>query len=330
MSKYSGRGRVLAAVLAGLMLVATSGAALHAQAGYPERPVRIVLPYGPGGVADVTMRLIAQQLSERMGKNFYIENRPGAGGIIAGRAVLSSPADGYTFFLTGNGNAISESLFKSLPYSMDKDFTSVATLAQFEILLATNANSNLKSIADVIAAAKAHPGKINFGTIATGSTQNLSAELFRMTTGVKVTMVPYHTTPELMNAITRGDVDVGFDYYAAMRPMIDAKKIRVIATTGDAQDPLLPGVPTVKASGYPDYVVTSWNAVSARMGTPKEIINKVNDEINAILKTDLIKSRMAQLGMQPYISTPAQMDARMRDDTAKWRAVIDKVGIPKM
>ena len=329
MSKCNGRARILAVALAGLMLVA-GGAALHAQARYPERPVRIVLPYGPGGVADVTMRLVAQQLSDRMGKNFYIENRPGAGGIIAGRAVLSSAADGYTFFLTGNGNAISESLFKSLPYSMDKDFTSVATLAQFEILLATNANSKLKSIADVVAAAKARPGKVNFGTIATGSTQNLSAELFRMTTGIKVTMVPYHTTPELMNAITRGDVDVGFDYFAAMRPMIDAKKIRVIATTGEAPDPRLPGVPTVKASGYPDYVVTSWNAVSARMGTPKDIINKVNGEINAILKTDLIKSRMAQLGMEPYISTPAQMDARMRDDAAKWRVVIDKAGIPKM
>lgn len=265
-----------------------------------------------------------------MGENFFIENRPGAGGIIAAKAALASPADGYTLFLTGNGNAISESLFKSLPYNVNKDFTSVATLAQFEILLATKAGSKFTFLRKLVAYAKAHPGKLNFGTIAVGSRQNLSAELFRMLTGIKVTLVAYRTTPQLVNAIIRGDVNVGFDYYAVLRPMIDAKKIRVIATTGDHPDPQLPGVPTAKASGYPKFVVTSLNAVSARAGTPRAIIKKLNSEIDAVLKIPLIKSRMAKLGMEPYVSTPAQMDARTHSDAKKWRVVIDKAGIPKM
>lgn len=329
MLKYRNHGRVLMAFLAGFGILAAAGVS-QAQAKYPDKPVRILLPYGPGGVADVTMRLIAKELTQRMGENFFIENRPGAGGIIAAKAAMASPADGYTLFLTGNGNAISESLFKSLPYNVNKDFTSVATLAQFEILLATKTGSKFTSLKKLVAYAKAHPGKLNFGTIAVGSTQNLSAELFRMLTGIKVTLVAYRTTPQLMNAIIRGDVNVGFDYYAALRPMIDAKKIRIIATTGDHPDPQLPGVPSAKASGYPKFVVTSWNAVSARAGTPRAIIKKLNSEINAVLKMPLIRSRMAKLGMQPYVSTPAQMTARMHSDARKWRVVIDKAGIPKM
>jgi putative tricarboxylic transport membrane protein len=323
------RAYAVAIACAAALLAVAGPAEAQSAAEYPHKPVRIILPYGPGGVADVTTRLIAQQLTERMGENFYIENRPGAGGINAARAALSSPADGYTLFLTGNASAISESLFKSLPYNVSKDFTSIATLAQFEILLATKADSQVNSVARLVADARAHPGKLNFGTIAVGSTQNLSAEMFRMLTGVKVALVTYRTTPDLVTAITRGDVNVGFDYYAAMRAMIAAKKIKIIATTGDHPDPQLPGVPTIKDSGYPGYVVTSWNALSGRAGTPKPIVSKLNSEINAVLTLPLIKSRMAQLGMEPFVSTPEQMDDRMQSDAKKWREVIEKAGIPK-
>ncbi len=316
------------ALSAAIFVLCAYGAA-QAQSHYPDKPVRLILPYGPGGIADVTTRLVAQKLSEKMGENFFIENKPGAGGVIAARAALSALPDGYTFFETGNGSAISQSLFKTPPYNILKDFTPVAMLAEFEMLLVTRANSKLDTIQKVVAYAKAHPGKLNFGAINVGSTQNLSAQLFRMTAGIKTVMVTYRTTPELFSAILRGDVDVGFDFLAPLRPMINSKKIKVIATSGSHPNPELPGVPTVKDSGYPDYVVTSWNGLSGPAGVPKEIANKLNSEINSVLKMPDVKKRMALLGMEPMLGSPEQMNERMKHDIAKWRKVIEATGMPK-
>ncbi len=303
--------------------------AAQAQANYPDRPVRIILPYGPGGVADVSTRLVAAKLSERMAQNFFIDNRPGAGGIVAAKAALNFPTDGYTLYLSGNGAAISESLFSSLPFDITRDFTAVSLLAQFDILLATKMDTQFDTVQKLVAYAKQNPGKLNFGTIAVGSTQNLSAELFKMVTGVNAAFVNFRTTPDLMTAIVRGDVDVGFDYYAALSPMVTSKQIRIIATSGDKPSPLFTGVPTVKDSGYPDYVVTSWNALSVRAGTPADIIAKLNSEIGAVLQMSEIRAQMADLGMEPLVSTPEAMTQRMKTDVEKWRVVIDKAGIPK-
>ncbi len=307
----------------------TFGRGTRAQANYPERPVRIILPYGPGGVADVSTRLVAAKLSERMGQNFFIDNRPGAGGIVAAKAALSLPADGYTLYLSGNGAAISESLFAALPFDITRDFSSVSLLAQFDMLLATKMDTRFDSVQKLVAYGKQNPGKLNFGSIAVGSTQNLSAELFKMVTGVNAAVVTFRTTPELMTAIQRGDVDVGFDYYAAFSPMVVGKQIKIIATSGDKPSPLFTGVPTVKDSGYPDYVVTSWNALSVRAGTPAAIIAKLNSEISAVLQMPEIGEKMANLGMEPLASTPEALTQRLNADAAKWRAVIDKAGIPK-
>jgi tripartite-type tricarboxylate transporter receptor subunit TctC len=306
-----------------------TGSMARAETKYPAKPVRIILPYGPGGVADVTTRMIAQKLSDRMGETFFIDNRPGAGGIVGAKAALSYPRDGYTLFLTGNGATISESLFKSLPYSVVKDFTSVALLAQFDILLTTKADSQLDTVEKVVAYAKANPEKLNFGSIALGSTQNLSAALFAMATGIKVSLVTFRTTPELVSAIIRGDIDVGFDYYAALRSVVEGKQIKVIATSGDHPDPQLAGVPTVKDSGYPEYVVTSWNSLSAPAGVPPEIVSQLNREVNAALKTPEIAARMADFGMEPLQSAPDDVSARLVKDIEKWRVVIEKAGIQK-
>src|SRR5262245_37991676 len=191
------RSRALwSAMILAVASVASAGAA-QAQANYPDKPVRIVLPYGPGGVADVTTRLVAQKLSERMGQNFFIENRPGAGGIIGARTALSYPPDGYTLYLAGNGSAISVTLFKSLPFSVTRDFTPISALAQFPMLLATKADSKFDTVEKLVAYGKANPGKLNFGTVAVGSTQNLSAELFKLTTRVDAPVIIYRTTPDL-------------------------------------------------------------------------------------------------------------------------------------
>jgi len=300
----------------------------RSQSAYPDKPVHVILPYGAGGVADVTTRLVAQKLSERMGQNFVIDNRPGAGGIAAAKAVMSSPADGYTLFLTGNGMAINQSLFKTPPYNAVADFTPVALLAEFEMLLVTKADSQFAKLADLVAYAKANPGKLNFGAINVGSTQNLSAELFRMVSGAQVTLVTYRTTPDLVTAVMRGDVDLAFDYLAALRPSIAGKQIKVLATSGAHDDPQLPGVPTARDSGYPDYLVTSWNGLSGPAGMPTEIATKLNGEIEIVLKLPEVKERMAALGMEPMLGTPQQLNERMKQDIEKWRVVIEKAGIP--
>lgn len=320
--------RITASAIAALM-TATLSLAAQAQANYPDRPVRIILPYGPGGVADVSTRLVAAKLSERMGQNFFVDNRPGAGGIVGAKGALSFPADGYTFYLSGNGAAISESLFASLPFSITRDFSPVSLLAQFDMLLATKMDTQFDTVQKLVAYGKANPGKMNFGTIAVGSTQNLSAELFKMVTGVNAAVVTFRTTPELMTAIARGDVDVGFDYYAAFSPMVAGKQMKIIATSGDKPSPLFTGVPTVKDSGYPDYVVTSWNAISVRAGTPADIIAKLNGEFSTVLKMPEIGAQMAELGMEPLASTPEELTQRLKADADKWRMVIDKAGIPK-
>ncbi len=317
------------AIISGLGLGLSCGSSARAETGFPSKPVRIILPYGPGGIADVTMRIVAQKLTERLGQNFFIDNRPGAGAIPAAKAVLSFPHDGYTIFMSGNGSAISESLFKALPFSALNDFSSVAMLAQFDMLLAAGADSKLDTVEKIVAYGKANPGKLNFGSIAVGSTQNLSATLFGMVTGIKATIVTFRTTPELASAMMRGEIDVGFDYYAALRSVIDGKKIKVIATSGDHANPRFPGVPTVKDSGYPDYVVTSWNALSVPTGTPKDIVTKLNSEVNAVLKLPEVQAKMADFGMEPTPKLPEDMTARMKNDIEKWRKVIEAAGIPK-
>lgn len=318
----------LSVVTALCALIASVGLS-QAQTNYPDKPVRIMVPYGAGGVADVTTRLVAQKLSEQMGQSFVIENRPGAGGIVGAKAVLASPADGYTLFLAGNGSAISESLFKALPFNVVRDFAPVSALAQFDMLLATKSDSQLETVAKIVAFAKTNPGKLNFGTIATGSTQHLSAELFKMTTRAQAPIIIYKTTPELVTAILRGDVDVGFDYYAAFAPTIVNKQMKVIATSGEQKSPQLPDAPTVKESGYPDYVVTSWNALQGPAGIPKDVVTKLNEQVVAVLKMPEIQKRMGDLGMQPMIGSPEFLEERMKADIAKWAKVIQAAGIEK-
>ena len=192
----------------------------RSQPGFPAKPIHIFIPYGPGGVADLTMRLLAQKLTERTKQQVVIENRPGAGGLLSAKEVLKAPPDGYTLDVIGNGQAIAMSLFKTRPYNVLTEFTFVSITARFEMLLAVKADSPLKTLQDVVAAARKNPGKLNFGAINPGSTQNLSAHLLKQVSGVDVTIVPYKTTPDLVTSVLRGDVDVGFDFYAGLQAVI--------------------------------------------------------------------------------------------------------------
>jgi tripartite-type tricarboxylate transporter receptor subunit TctC len=316
-------------LLAAVALATPALAVISGPGGYPNRPVHILVPYGPGGVADTTTRLLAQKLNERLGQTFVIENRPGAGGIVASKAGATAAPDGYTLTLTGNGTAIAKSLFKSIPYDVLRDFKSVSVMAWLDLMIATKADGPLKTVSDIVAAAKKNPGKLNFGAIAIGSTQQLSAELFRLTGDIKVTMVTFRTTPDLITALLRGDVDVGFDYLAGFRASLNANQLRAVASTGEKRSPSTPDVPTVKESGMPDYVVTSWNAVSAPAGTPDDIVQFLSKEIRDALKAPDIQEKALQFGLDARGTTPEEMQARMRADIEKWGAVIAKAGIEK-
>jgi tripartite-type tricarboxylate transporter receptor subunit TctC len=315
--------------LAAAAVFAVLGGGALAAADYPTKPVRVFVPYGPGGVGDLTMRLLADKLGDQLKQQFVIENRPGAGGIASATQVLRARADGYTLGEIGNGQAISASLFTQLPFDVLKDFTPVSVAASFEMLLAVPGNSPYKSLTDVVDAAKKNPGKLNLGAINPGSTQNLSAHLFQQVTGAEFTVVTYRTTPELVTALLRGDVDLGFDYYAGFISEIGGGKLRIIATSGEERDPLLKDIPTAKEGGFPQYVVTSWNGVAGPAGLPDEIVQTLNLQINRALAAPDLQDKARGLGIEARASTPQQMRDRMAADVAKWRAVLDKAGIPK-
>src|ERR1700732_2152217 len=296
---------------------------------FPAKAIQIFMPYGAGGVADLTMRLLAQKLTERTKQQVVIENRPGAGGLLAAKEVLRAPPDGYTLGVIGNGQAIGMSLFKTRPYNVLTDFTFVSMMARFEMLLAVKADSPLKTLQDVVTAARKDPGKLNFGAINPGSTQNLSAHLLKQVSGVDVAIVPYKTTPDLVTAVLRGDVDVGFDFYAGLQALISDNQVRIIATSGEERNPLLRDVPTANESGFPEYVVTSWNGLAAAAGMPAANFTSLNQLINTALADPAVLATASTLGMDARGSTPEEMRDRMAADVKKWAAVIEKAGIEK-
>ncbi len=297
--------------------------------GYPNKPVRVIVPFGPGGVADVTTRLVADKLGEKLGQRFIVENAPGAGGIAAARAAISGGNDGYTIALLTNGTAISVPLFKSLPFDPLKDFTPISSVGYFDTMFIVNTESKFKTLQDFIGSAKEKPGTLNVGTITPGSTQHLTAELFKSTAGIDFVIVPFRTTGEAVVALLRNDVQMVVDFYAALRPGLTDNKTRALAWTGAKPSAALPNVPTVAQSGVPGFEVVSWNAFYAPAGTPADVIAKLNGALQTVLVDADLKKRALELGIETKASTPAEIDARMKADIAKWGSVVDKAGIAK-
>ena len=314
--------------IAAIFLAALPRSAL-AQNDYPNRPVSLIVPYAAGGVADVAMRMLGDKLSTRLGQQFVIENRPGAGGIVAAQAAASALGDGYTLLMTGNNTAIAAALFKSLPYNVLTDFASISTAAFFDLLVVTRAGSPLHSVKDVIAAARANPGKLNIGTINPGSTQNLAAELFISTAEIKAAIVPFRTSPDMAGALLRGDIDVAFEFYAAVHGLLADNKLVALASAGPSRTAYLPQVPTVIEGGLKDYEVTSWNGLSAPAATPARIIATLNKAVKEVIPSSDIQTRSTEMGMAMRWSTSEEMTARMKADMSKWSAVIEKAGIAK-
>jgi len=301
----------------------------RAQQNYPSRPIRFVLPFAAGGVADITSRLAAEKLGEKLGQRIVIDNQPGPGGISAARSVLSAPPDGYTLGLVSNGTAISVAIYNALPFDPVKDFATISTLGTFDLVFATNADSQFRTLQDFIKTAREQPGKLNVGTIAVGSTQHLGAELFKSTAGLDFQIIPYRGTPEVIIALLRNDVQLMDDFYAPMKGSLLDNKIRPVATSGTARTSYLPAVPTVQESGVAGYDVTSWNGIFARSGTPVEIINLLNGKVREVVAMADVKAKYAELGVEATASTPEELKARIEADIKKWAAVVEKAGIPK-
>jgi tripartite-type tricarboxylate transporter receptor subunit TctC len=301
----------------------------RAEAPYPNRPVRIVVPFAAGGVADTTARIVADRLSEKLGQRFYVENQPGAGGITAARTVIASAPDGYTLALLTNGTAVSVSLFEKLPFDPLKDFAAVSSLGFFDFVLCTSASSGFKTLAEFIAAARAKPGALNVGTINVGSTQNLSAELFKTAAGIDFTIVPYRGTPEAEVSLLQGNIALLIDSYSALKGNIADGKFRALASSGAARSETTPDIPTVQESGVSEYDVVSWNALFAPARTPGEVIKTLNGALQDILGDAETKKRLLVLGIEAKASTPETIEARLKSDIDKWRAVIEKAKIPK-
>ncbi len=318
-----------ALLIAPLFCALWSTGAAQAQGAYPNKPVRVIVPFGPGGVADVTTRLVADKLGEKLGQRFIVENAPGAGGIAAARAATSGGNDGYTIALLTNGTAISVPLFKSLPFDPLKDFVPISSVGYFDTLLIVNAESQFKTLQDFIKAAKEKPGTLNVGTINPGSTQHLTAELLKSTAGTNFVIVPFRTTGEAVIALLRNDVQLVVDFYAALRPGLSDNKTRALAWTGPKSSEALPNVPTVQQSGVAGFEVVSWNALYAPAGTPPAVIDILNRALRDVLSNPDVKKRALELGIETKASSPAEVDARMKADIQKWSQVIEKAGIAK-
>jgi tripartite-type tricarboxylate transporter receptor subunit TctC len=301
----------------------------RAEGLYPTRPVRIVVPFAAGGVADTTARLVSERLGAKFGGRFYIENQPGAGGIVAARSVISAPPDGYTLALLSNGTAVSVSLFKTLPFDPLKDFTPISSLGTFDFIFATSAASPFRTLGDFIAAARQKPGALNVGTIAVGSTQHLAAELFKTAAGLDVVIIPHRGAPELQVSLLQGDLALAIDSFSALKGNLVDGKLRALASSGPVRGPVTPDLPTLREAGVSDYDVVSWNALFAPAGTPPELIATLNAGLREVLAEPALKARLLELGIGAKASTPEETAARLRGDVEKWRDVIDRAGLAR-
>jgi tripartite-type tricarboxylate transporter receptor subunit TctC len=312
-------------LLAALLL---SPALALAQA-YPEKPIRIVLPFGAGGVADITTRTIAPKLGEALGQSIVIENMPGAGGISASETVARARPDGYTLLLLTNGNAVSQALFKSLPYDPANDFAMISTVGYFSMVIVTGPDSKLKTLREVIATAKANPGALNIGTITPGGTQHLAAELFLSTAGIKAVVVPHKTTGEVIVDTRNGNVDLAFDFIAPLLSAIRSGQLRALAVTAGKRFAGLPDVPTVIEAGVRGYDVASWNALAAPAKTPQPILDKIHDALVKALAAPEVQKRFTELGVEGRASTPQELRDFYASETKRWTRVVERAGIPK-
>jgi tripartite-type tricarboxylate transporter receptor subunit TctC len=309
-----------------LLLIASLAAGASPAQDYPSRPVRMVVPFSPGGSTDVLARIVGQKLTERSGQPVIIENRAGAGGNIGAEQVARSAPDGYTLLLGGVPHAISASLYSKLQYDLAGDLTAIAEIASFPSAIVLHPSLPANSVKELIALARARPGRLSFGSAGIGSPNHLSLELFQAMAGVNMVHVPYKGSGQLVGDLLAGQVQLASMGLPVAVPHVQSGKLRAIAVTGAARSPLLPEVPTVSEAGLPGFEVTSWYGVFGPAGLPADIVAKLNSEIGSAVTGPDVKERLAALGAEPSVKSPDQFGRYVREEITKWAKVVKDSG----
>jgi tripartite-type tricarboxylate transporter receptor subunit TctC len=294
---------------------------------YPARQVRMIVPFGAGGPADVYARIIAQHLSEQLKQTFIVENRPGAGSIIGTDAVAKSPPDGYTLLVMSNTHTTNESLVASKPFQLMRDFVPVAPLNYSDLIMVVHPSVPAKDLKEFIALAKKDPGKLNYASSGVGTPYHMAGELFKSMSETDIVHVPHKASGEARNAVIGGHVQMMFDAITTMAPNVAAGQVRALGTTGTKRSELTPDVPTVAEAGVPAYEATIWLGVMAPAGTPQPIVDKLNAEIAKVINRADVKENWAKQGAVPLVMSPAEFDKYLRADIEKWAKVVQKSGI---
>jgi tripartite-type tricarboxylate transporter receptor subunit TctC len=309
-----------------LLLIASFAVGAALAQDYPSKPVRIVVPFSPGGSTDTLARIVGQKLTERSGQPVIIENRAGAGGNIGAEQVAKSAPDGYTLLLGGVPHAISASLYSKLRYDLARDLTAIAEVASFPSAIVLHPSLPANSVEQLIALARARPGQLSFGSAGNGSPNHLALELFQTMAGVSMVHVPYKGSGQLVGDLLAGQVQLASMGLPVAVPHVQSGKLRAIAVTGAARSPLLPEVPTVSEAGLPGFEVTSWYGVFGPVGLPADIVVKLNAEIGSAVTALEVKERLAALGAEPSVKAPDQFGRYVRQEITKWAKVVKDSG----
>lgn len=296
---------------------------------YPNKPIRLVLGYAPGGVADITARLVAQKLSDALGQQVIVDNKPSAGGIVAGETVARAEADGYTLLHMNYGNAVSAALFRKMSYDIQRDFQPVSAMGFFDVVMLVDKSSDIQSVQDFITKARAHPDNYNIGSVSLGSGQHMSAALFTSLAGLQTTLVPYKTTPSLMMALKSKDISVAFEIISPALPLLRAGEIRALAVSSGQRSRSLPEVPTLAESGVKGYDVTAWNGIAAPAKTPRAIIDRLNKEINVVLALPEVRAKFQEVGIDARGGSPEDLRDILAGEIGKWNKLVNEMKIER-
>ena len=323
------RGLSRTVVLGGLVAVtlcAQATSVAQTASAFPNQPIRMVVPYPPGGPTDITARVVAAEMSKTIGQNIVIDNRPGASGMIGSEMVTKSTPDGYTLLANASIHVINPSVYPDMRFDAIKDFTPITQLAQVPLVLVVPANSPIKSVKDLVEYAKANPGKVNFGSAGSASAQHLAGESFKIAAGIQMQHIPYKGSAPALTDLAGGQLQLMFDSMPSATPMINSGKLRAIAVTTTTRAKARPDLPTIAESGFPGFDISTWYAYWAPKGTPADVVEKLAASAAQALKNPEVIAKYEAMGAEPVGSTPAQFAAYVESEAKKWSDIVKKSG----
>ena len=323
------RGLSRMVVLGGLVAVMLSAqvtSVAQTASSFPNQPIRMVVPYPPGGPTDITARVVAAEMSKTIGQNIVIDNRPGASGMIGSEMVTKSTPDGYTLLANASIHVINPSVYPDMRFDAIKDFTPITQLAQVPLVLVVPANSPIKSVKDLVEYAKANPGKVNFGSAGSASAQHLAGESFKIAAGIQMQHIPYKGSAPALTDLAGGQLQLMFDSMPSATPMINSGKLRAIAVTTTTRAKARPDLPTIAESGFPGFDISTWYAYWAPKGTPADVVEKLAASAAQALKNPEVIAKYEAMGAEPVGSTPAQFAAYVESEAKKWSEIVKKSG----